>query len=265
MSISKKIMILLLSIAVTVVMTMSFTEMAYADETASTTGSTQETTSETVKTTTATAAPENISYIKTTSRTDQSVSLKWKDISSADKYKAMVMSKSGKVIKTKTVTANKTKVSGLKQKTKYKFKVVATSNSVKTSSKVITVTTKAKFIRPVKGRVLSKFGHRSGYGSSYHLGVDLKASTGTKVRAAASGKVIMVGWYFGYGKCIKIRHANGYVTLYGHLSKYCVRKGQHVRQGQVIGRAGHTGQASCSHVHFEIIKSGKHKNPLRYL
>jgi murein DD-endopeptidase MepM/ murein hydrolase activator NlpD len=209
---------------------------------------------------------ESITYIKSTDRTSKSVKLEWSDVSTADDYSAVVMNKSGKVIKTKTVSDNEVRVSGLKASTKYKFKVIAKDDEeeIDTSS-TVTVKTKARFVRPVKGYVLSGYGYRTGFGSSYHKGVDLNAATGTRVKAAAGGTVILAQLYFGYGKCIKVRHADGYVTLYAHLSRINVRTGQHVSQGQVIARSGRTGSASCSHLHFEITRYGSHMNPMRFI
>lgn len=214
----------------------------------------------------AAAEKESITYIKSTGRTSKSVKLEWSDISTADDYSAVVMDKNGKVIKTKTVSDNEVSVKGLKASTKYKFKVIAKDDEeeIDTSS-TVTVKTKARFVRPVGGYVLSGYGYRTGFGSSFHQGVDLNAATGTRVKSAADGTVILAQWYFGYGKCIKVRHADGYVTLYGHLSRINVRPGQHVSQGQVIARSGRTGSASCSHLHFEITRNGSHMNPMSFI
>ncbi len=94
-----------------------------------------------------------------------------------------------------------------------------------------------------------------------HLGTDYAASTGTPVWATGRGQVIHAGWRGALGKAVFIRHPNGYETRYGHLSRILVTKGQQVQQKQEIGRVGATGRATGPHLHFEIIKDGRHLNP----
>lgn len=85
-----------------------------------------------------------------------------------------------------------------------------------------------------------------------HAGVDICNKIGTPVWAAASGTVTHTGWYYGYGLTVMIKHSNGVITLYAHLSSINVSRGQYVRQGQVIGRMGTTGRTTGSHLHFEV-------------
>lgn len=98
-----------------------------------------------------------------------------------------------------------------------------------------------------------------------HHGIDYGAPTGTRVRATADGVVTEVGWRGGYGKVIKIRHPNGYGTLYGHLSGYAegVQRGKRVVQGQAIGYVGSTGLATGPHLHYEFLVNGRQANPMR--
>jgi murein DD-endopeptidase MepM/ murein hydrolase activator NlpD len=96
-----------------------------------------------------------------------------------------------------------------------------------------------------------------------HLGIDYAAPTGTPVNAAADGVVVAAGWQGGFGKLVRMRHANGYETLYGHLSRIAVRVGQRVAQGTPIGAVGMTGLASGPHLDYRMIKSGVFVNPLR--
>lgn len=98
-----------------------------------------------------------------------------------------------------------------------------------------------------------------------HHGIDYGAPTGTRVRATADGVVTEVGWRGGYGKVIKIRHPNGYGTLYGHLSGYAegVQRGKRVVQGQAIGYVGSTGLATGPHLHYEFLVNGRQTNPMR--
>jgi murein DD-endopeptidase MepM/ murein hydrolase activator NlpD len=111
----------------------------------------------------------------------------------------------------------------------------------------------------------SKFGKRTDPltgEKGFHRGVDFKATYGVSVFAAASGRVIFAGVSGGYGNLIQIRHAEGYLTYYGHLSKILVKQGQRVRRGQLIGKVGATGRVTGPHLHFEIRKNGKAIDPL---
>lgn len=94
-----------------------------------------------------------------------------------------------------------------------------------------------------------------------HPGVDYGAPTGTPVRATGDGVVTRASWWGGYGRAIEIRHANGFTTRYGHLSRIGVQPGQRVAQGEIIGRVGATGLATASHLHYEFLQRGTHRNP----
>ncbi len=83
--------------------------------------------------------------------------------------------------------------------------------------------------------------------------------------AADGGTVIYAGWYSGYGNYVKIQHANGLCTAYGHLNSISVVKGQKVSRGQQVGLIGSTGRSSGPHLHFEVIKNGVRVNPLNYV
>ena len=95
-----------------------------------------------------------------------------------------------------------------------------------------------------------------------HLGVDYAAPSGTPVRAAADGVVVQAGWHGGYGKIVKLRHARGIQTLYGHLSRIHVRVGERVEQGGLIGNVGTTGLSTAPHLDYRTIKDGVFVNPL---
>nr|WP_320000342.1 M23 family metallopeptidase [uncultured Draconibacterium sp.] len=125
-------------------------------------------------------------------------------------------------------------------------------------------------IAPVQGnyRVSSAFGYRSHpiyKRIIHHDGIDLACPKGTPVLAPASGTIEQAGWVKGYGNFIKIRHGNGYVTVYGHLSGINVRKGEHVDKESIIGRVGSTGKSTGMHLHYEIVKNGKKIDPKRHL
>ncbi len=105
--------------------------------------------------------------------------------------------------------------------------------------------------------------------SSTHMALDLACVLGSPIVASQGGKVVAVGWdKSGYGKRVIINHADhadGYQTLYAHLSSYAVELGQQVEQGQLIGRSGSTGNSTGPHLHFEIRKNGALLNPHNYL
>jgi len=122
---------------------------------------------------------------------------------------------------------------------------------------------KGRLMWPVKGVVTSKFGPR---GSRMHDGIDIGAKEGTPVHAAAAGVVVYADSRLsGYGKLIIIRHGRNLFTAYGHNSRMLVRKGTHVRVGDVISRVGHTGRATGPHLHFEVRQGSTPVNPLAYL
>ena len=97
-----------------------------------------------------------------------------------------------------------------------------------------------------------------------HKGVDYAASQGTPVKATGDGKIIHRGRRGGYGNTVLIQHANGIVTLYGHLSRFASGQslGSRVKQGQLIGYVGSTGLATGPHLHYEFHVNGVHQNPL---
>ena len=94
-----------------------------------------------------------------------------------------------------------------------------------------------------------------------HLGVDYGAPTGTPVRTVGDGVVEFAGRQNGYGNVVQIRHSNDRTTLYAHLSRIDVRKGQRVDQGDRVGAVGATGWATGPHLHFEVKVKGQHQNP----
>ena len=95
-----------------------------------------------------------------------------------------------------------------------------------------------------------------------HLGVDYGAPTGTSVRSVGDGVVDFAGWQNGYGNVVKIKHSNERETVYAHLSRIDVKRGQHVEQGMHIANVGATGWATGPHLHFEFRVKGQHQDPL---
>ena len=110
---------------------------------------------------------------------------------------------------------------------------------------------------PLPGaHVISPYG-----GARRHSGVDLKTKPNDEIVAAFDGTVVASGPFYGYGNCIRIKHAYGFETLYSHQSKNMVKKGDKVKAGQVIGLTGRTGRATTEHLHFEISFGGKRLDP----
>lgn len=121
---------------------------------------------------------------------------------------------------------------------------------------------------PFRGQITSTFGHREnpmGRGVETHPGLDFRAPMGSSVKSMAKGTVIFAGRNGGYGNCIKLKHGNGFETIYGHLSKILVSKGQQIDIGQVIGKSGSTGRSTGPHLHYEIHRYGKKVDPQSFL
>lgn len=123
------------------------------------------------------------------------------------------------------------------------------------------------FISPLSAsyRISSYYGTRAdpftGVTSS-HTGIDLAVAKGTPIRASKGGTVITAGWSNTYGNYVIISHSGGYQTLYAHMTKYTVKKGQVVNQGELIGYVGSTGYSTGPHLHFSVYKNGNLVNPL---
>jgi murein DD-endopeptidase MepM/ murein hydrolase activator NlpD len=98
-----------------------------------------------------------------------------------------------------------------------------------------------------------------------HKGVDLAAERGTPIVAPAAGRVRSVGWRIGYGITVEVEHSGEVVTLFAHCDRALVRAGERVNAGQTIARVGSTGLATGPHVHFEVHKSGRSVDPIRFL
>lgn len=98
-----------------------------------------------------------------------------------------------------------------------------------------------------------------------HWGVDYRAKVGTPVLVTANGVVTFAGWSKGGGKTVKVRHPNGYITAYLHLSKFAsgVRPGHRVRQGEVVAYSGNTGLSSAPHLDYRVQQNGRWINPLK--
>lgn len=124
-------------------------------------------------------------------------------------------------------------------------------------------------IQPVANKTLERIGSGFGYRTDpfyrtqrFHAGIDFTAPRGVEVYATADGTVEEVTTeIWGYGQHIIINHGNGFRTLYGHLSKFKVKRGQKVTRGQLIGLIGSTGKSTGPHLHYEVHKNGEKLNP----
>lgn len=125
------------------------------------------------------------------------------------------------------------------------------------------------FAKPVRmGRRSSGFGYRvdpvNGR-KALHSGMDFAGPRGAPIFATAGGKVVEAGWSRGYGKTVKILHAFGYETVYGHLHRIRVKTGDTVERGDRIGDMGNTGRSTGTHLHYEVRINGKAVNPAKYI
>lgn len=123
---------------------------------------------------------------------------------------------------------------------------------------------------PLRGYegVTSFFGMRRnpfGRGYEFHDGLDLSAPYGAPVYATGSGVVARAGWMGAYGLAVLLDHAEGYQSLYGHLSRILVRPGQRVEKGQVLGYVGSTGRSTGPHLHYSVYRYGAPLDPRPYL
>lgn len=125
---------------------------------------------------------------------------------------------------------------------------------------------------PLDGR-RTRYRVSSGFGSRmhplkgrrvFHKGVDLAAPYGELVYAAGNGRVVSAGYSRSYGWFVRVCHEGGYSTLYAHMSRILVRKGETVRIGQRIGLVGSTGAATGNHLHFELQKKGRPLDPVEW-
>ena len=171
----------------------------------------------------------------------------------------------------KDMTAVEEVVSKLYEEKTTVYRVASTSNSssgyVNTNTTISSGKTSLgiSLIAPVSGTITSRFGVNSRVRSSSHTGLDIATSTGTPIKAAASGTVTFSGWKGSYGYMIVISHGNGVQTYYGHCSALYASVGQTVSQGEVIAAVGSTGNSTGPHLHLEIRVNGVAYNPQNYL
>ncbi len=123
-------------------------------------------------------------------------------------------------------------------------------------------------IWPTKGWMSSRFGYRISPFTGkkeFHRGIDVATRMGAPIVAPADGIVSFAGRDGGYGKMVTIKHGYGLMTRYGHLEKWLVKKGQHVKRGEVIALVGNTGRSTGPHLHYEVHLNHMAVDPLRYI
>lgn len=123
--------------------------------------------------------------------------------------------------------------------------------------------------RPVEsGYISSRYGNRPdpfNGKSAFHAGIDFAGAPGTRVLVVADGVVSFAGRDRNYGKLIEVTHGNGYVTRYAHNSTLLVEAGQTVRRGDALALMGSTGRSTGTHLHFEVLREGRHVNPMSFV
>lgn len=159
------------------------------------------------------------------------------------------------------VTADITYVNGVETTVEY----VAEEIMVESTPQIISVgtLTPPTYIKPLSGGSFT-----SGYGTRWgklHAGVDWGCPVGTTIFASSGGVVTRASWFSGYGYCVEIKHSDGKMTRYAHLSSIKVSVGQSVSQGETIALSGNTGRSTGPHLHFEIHVNGSAVNPLNYV
>jgi murein DD-endopeptidase MepM/ murein hydrolase activator NlpD len=123
---------------------------------------------------------------------------------------------------------------------------------------------KTNFIWPVNGPIISSYGTKEN--GLHNDGVNIKAQRGDKVISSEKGTVVYAGnGIEGFGNLVLVRHANRWMTAYAHLEKIGVKKGQEIKQGNLIGLVGSSGSVSSPQLHFEMRKGTKALNPIKYL
>jgi Membrane-bound metallopeptidase len=218
----------------------------------------------------------NIEMVQKIYKNDQQI------LSTLKSQKAEIETKEAKLQKEKseldstqaTMTSKKQSLQAVKKKLKSKYdELTATENKLKaqiaaaTSGSNVTYHGGSWAWPSNTTTITSYFGYRNdtgGVGSTYHQGIDIGASYGSPVYAAKAGKVVIAGWYGGYGKLVAIYHGNGITTYYGHNSSISVSVGQTVSKGQVISHVGSTGWSTGPHLHFGVLVNGSFVNPLKY-
>lgn len=119
---------------------------------------------------------------------------------------------------------------------------------------------------PVEGRLVSPYGLRwRGLSPDFHPGVDISVPSGTPIRSMDEGRVRFAGTMQGYGRVIWVDHGPSLMTVYAHLSEIHVEVGQELESRQVVGLSGQSGNATAPHLHFEVWRWGRERDPVPLL
>jgi murein DD-endopeptidase MepM/ murein hydrolase activator NlpD len=191
--------------------------------------------------------------LRSAGRTDQKVLVRWDRAVAKGGVRQYVIKVDGRTVRRVAASKRSMWVTGLRPDTRYRISVQArSSGGVYSGRTMVTVRTKrVLWVHPLPGASIS-FGYGSGSGG-LHAGVDLVRPHRTPVRSVAAGTVVAAGWHrTGYGISVLVRHSKGRHTHYAHLDSASARVGQAVAAGQVLGRQGSTGDATGSHLHFEV-------------
>lgn len=162
---------------------------------------------------------------------------------------------------------DRSKAHGLKPSGSGSEPAVSTSSPLPTATVMEstgTIVSSARFLWPLRGRVISRFGPKAG--GLHNDGINIAANEGTPVVAADNGVVAYAGNELrGFGNLLLVRHAGGWTTAYAHTEKLLVKHGDRVKKGDVIARVGTTGRVSRPQLHFELRKGSDAVDPLRFL
>lgn len=158
------------------------------------------------------------------------------------------------------VTAQVTYINGKKSNVNITQQTILEQSDPQVISVGISVS--SKYIKPTESNISLGYGVENG---TEHNGVDWKTAEGSRVFAAADGKVVRAGWYSDYGYCVDIQHDDGSMTRYAHLSSFAAEVNKSVTQGQLIAYSGSSGKCDEPHLHFELWIDGKIVNPLNYI
>lgn len=152
---------------------------------------------------------------------------------------------------------------------RFETHLLALQDTLEQYDRVTSIAKKLPLGSPVPGaKVSSYYGPRidpfNGR-TAMHGGIDFRAATGTPVLATGEGVVTKAKRIGGYGKVVEVRHKNGYTTRYAHLSRIHVKVGQRIRKGKIVGKVGSTGRSTGPHLHYEVRRSDKTRNPSKYI
>ena len=181
-------------------------------------------------------------------------------------YKNMKYATTTKLVKNLDAEIEAKKEAEKAEKEAEKAAKTSTSSNVQVASTGSNVNGVNFTVAPVSGRISSRYGANESIRNHTHKGLDIAASNGTPIVAAADGVVTYASYNSGgYGNLVKISHGNGVETYYGHCSKLYVKVGQTVQAGDSIAAVGSTGNSTGNHLHFEIRLNGTQVNPQNYL